>query len=422
MSAEPKRKATLLENTIGHFQEVAREMGLADHMIARLGAPREVIQVNFDPVLADDNPHHFTGYIVRHSQVLGPCKGGIRMMPDVTVDDVTALAMDMTWKTALVGTPFGGGKSGIVADARQFSPADKEKIVRSFTRAALRHISPETYVPAPDMGTNEEDMGHIRDCIAYSAGISIPRGCYVTGKPVVLGGIQGRREATGRGVVVTTLAALKKMNLAPADCRVAVQGFGNVGAVAAQEMAQHGARVVAVSDITACVVNPDGLDIEALNAHVKETGGVEGFAGGDTIDREAVFEQECEVLIPAAVGNCIDEEVAGKIKARLVAEAANGPTTPEGDAVFKQSNIVVIPDILCNAGGVFVSYLEYTQETQRDQMPLEVVQQRLTKRMEETFEKVWQRSAAENASLRRAALHLAVDRVAEGTRARGMLP
>jgi len=294
--------------------------------------------------------------------------------------------------------------------------------MRSFTRGVRRHIGPEIYVPAPDMGTNDRDMGHIRDCISYSAGTSITTGCYVTGKPVVLGGIVGRREATGNGVAATIEAACQRLNLQPAALRVAVQGFGNVGSVAAMAMADLGATIVAISDITGGCVNRDGLDVRQLAEHVRQTGGVKGFAGAEDTSLDAVLEADCDVLIPAAGGSAITEENAGRIRAKIIAEGANAPLTPPADEILNSRGVFIIPDILCNAGGVFVSYLEYTQETQRDQMTRDEVQRRLTERMQTTFEEVYGRAQHTRETMRHAAMDIAVSRVVDGILARGLLP
>ena len=294
--------------------------------------------------------------------------------------------------------------------------------MRSFTRAALRHIGPEIYVPAPDMGTNEADMAHIRDCIAYSQSTSITNGCFVTGKPVILGGIVGRREATGKGVVYTIVSLCERLGLELAKIRVAVQGFGNVGSVAATEIARLGATVVGVADISGAVVSRDGLDVEALARHVQETGAVRHFAGAADLDRSEILETDCDVLIPAASGSQITKQNADRVKARIVAEGANAPTTPEADEILNQRNVGVIPDILCNAGGVYVSYLEYTQETQREQMTLDEVEKRLANRMQDRFRDVDELARQKGVPMREAAMDLAVRRVVDAVYARGLLP
>jgi glutamate dehydrogenase (NAD(P)+) len=344
------------------------------------------------------------------------------MTADVNLDDATALAMEMTWKCALIGVPFGGGKSGIAVDARTLSAFNKETIIRSYTRHALHHIGPLVYIPAPDMGTTEKDMGHIKDTILFSTGQSATHGCYVTGKPIILGGIPGRRKATGRGVAETVAEAVKDAGMNLAGIRVAVQGFGNVGGASAEILAEMGCRIVAVSDIDGAVSNPAGLDLERLHRHVAETGSVKGFAGGVTMPSGQLLEADCDVLVPAASGGQITAENAGRIRAKIIAEGANGPTTCEADVILATRGITVLPDILCNAGGVFVSYLEYTQETQKEQMTEERVNQRLAERMVGTYRQVVETAKTRGLSLRRAAMLLAVQRVCEAVEARGNLP
>ena len=306
----------ILATALCNFAQAAQRLRLDDATVARISQPQERIEITANPVLSMGRQFHFRAFVVRHNDALGPAKGGIRMSPNVTLDDVTGLAMEMTWKTSLIGVPFGGGKSGICADASSLSAIDKEVVIRSFTRHARRHIGPEIYVPAPDMGTNESDMGHIRDCISYSGGTSIPVGCFVTGKPVVLGGIVGRREATGRGVVSTIVAACEELGLPLTGLRAAVQGFGNVGSTSALAAVERGVAVVAVSDIAGGTFCEDGLDVRRLSEHVRATGGMKGFAGSADIPRDAVLETECDVLIPAAAGSAITEENAGRIRAR----------------------------------------------------------------------------------------------------------
>ena len=414
--------AGILQTAMCNLREAAGRLGLEPSILNMIAEPLERVEVTLNPILPNGKIFHVRAFVVRHNDTLGPAKGGIRMTPYVNIDDVTGLAMEMTWKTALIGVPFGGGKSGIRCDSSRLRPLEKETVIRSFTRRVRRHIGPEIYVPAPDMGTSEEDMGHIRDCIAYSSGTSITSGCYVTGKPVILGGIVGRREATGKGVTYSILAACERLGLELKRMRVAVQGFGNVGAVAATEITRLGAKVVAVADISGGTVNSNGLDVEALARHVKEAGGVKGFPGGADVPNGAILETDCDILVPAAVGSVITRENAGRIKATIIAEAANAPTTPEADEILNDRRVFVIPDILCNAGGVFVSYLEYTQETQRGQMTREEVEQRLAKRMQERFDEVHRLATERNERMRHAAMNIAVGRVVEGIKARGLLP
>jgi glutamate dehydrogenase/leucine dehydrogenase len=322
----------------------------------------------------------------------------------------------------LIGVPFGGGKSGICIDSSQLSSDEKEAVIRSFTRGVRRHIGPELYISAPDMGTNQQDMGHIRDCISYSDGISITQGCFVTGKPVILGGIVGRKGATGKGVVYSLLAACKELGIDIANSKVAIQGFGNVGSVAALTLAKKGIKVIAVSDINGAIINERGLNISKLIDYYRSTSSLKGFDGSNDITNKQLLTCECDILIPAATQSQITSENADEIKAKLLPEGANSPITPEADEVLNSKDIFIIPDILCNAGGVFVSYLEYTQETQREQMTLEHVESRLRKRMQDKFSYVYQYANDKGINMRQAAMDIAVTSVVEATVARGFLP
>ncbi|MFA7368478.1 MAG: Glu/Leu/Phe/Val dehydrogenase [Kiritimatiellales bacterium] len=420
-SAHPE-PAGILKTAQHNLRKAAERLHLAEPILQRLLRPKEQITMQLHPVLPSGRPLTTVAYIARHSDVLGPAKGGIRMTPDVSADEIAGLAMEMTWKTALIGVPFGGGKSGIACDPAVLTAEDKEVLIRAFARAAFRHIGPEVYVPAPDMGTGEKEMGYLRDCISHSEGVSIPRGCFVTGKPVILGGIHGRREATGKGVVYTLTSACRRLGIEIKGLRIAVQGFGNVGAVAAAQLAEMGARVIAVSDLTGGVFHADGLNIQTLLTHVQKTGGVADFPETQRLAPDNIFEVECDVLIPAAAGSQITAENARGIHARIIAEGANAPTTPEADHILNANGVFIIPDILCNAGGVFVSYLEYTQETQREQIPLAEVEARLKERMEQCFEEVFGYAHEHRLSMRAAAMDLAVGRVAAGIQARGAYP
>jgi len=415
-------KDSILQTSIHNFTLAAKRLKLDPAIRQKLIQPREKIEVNINPELQDGRVINVKTFVVRHNDALGPAKGGIRMTADVTLDDIVGLAMEMTWKTSLIGVPFGGGKSGIQIDTAKLSAQEKETVVRSFIRGIRRHIGPEVYIPAPDMGTNELDMAHIRDCISYSEGISITKGCFVTGKPVILGGIVGRREATGKGVVYTTLAMCEKIGMDPKKMRVAVQGFGNVGSVAAAEIVKHGAKVTAVSDITAGITNPGGIDIDALLQHCRKTGGVKGFKKAKQISLSSIFEADCDLLIPAAAGSQITSDNVKKIRAKVIAEGANAPTTPQADEILDKRGVLIIPDILCNAGGVFVSYLEYTQETQREQMTLNEVEQRLAERMKERFGQVYKLAMDKGITMRQAAMDMAVSKVVEAIYTRGLLP
>lgn len=418
------KSESMLKNAQVNFDRAAQLLDgeFGPLLLKKIRSMKERSEILLSPQLSDGKLHMYTAYVVNHNDAVGPCKGGIRMAPNVSLEDVTALAMEMTWKCALIGVPFGGGKSGIVADPLKLNPEDKQILIRSFTRNAHRHIHPLVYVPAPDMGTNEQDMGYIKDTITYAGGHSTTQGCYVTGKPVILGGIPGRREATGRGVAIATEAALESMDMEMKDSRVIVQGFGNVGAIAAAEIAARGARIVGVSDANEAVYDKKGLDVAVLLNHAAKTKSLKGCGQGQTLKHAALLEMPCDVLVPAATGNQITAQNAPKIQARIIAEGANGPTTPEADAYLHERGVFVIPDILCNAGGVFVSYLEYTQETQQEQMTEQEVVARLTARMREKFKLVHDTARTRSLSMRDAAMYLAVRSVCTATMARGLLP
>ena len=415
---------TMLQSALLQFDRVAQLLGdeFPEEILAKIKVPHERIELRLTPLLSDGKVHLIKAFIVHHSSALGPCKGGVRMAADVTLDDVQALAMEMTWKCALIGVPFGGGKSGIVIDPRSLSAHDKEIVIRSFTRSGGRHIHPLLYVPAPDMGTNERDMGHIKDTIAYSRGQATTHGCYVTGKPVMLGGVPGRREATGRGIAHTIAAALEGEGRTLAGSTAVVQGYGNVGAMTAQALAAAGVRIVGVADVYGAIYAPDGLDIDALTAHVARTGKVSGLAGARPVDPAEFLSLPCDILIPAAGGGMITADNADSIRASIIAEGANGPTTPEADDRLHARGVTVLPDIRCNAGGVFVSYLEYTQETQQEQMTEAEVLHRLADRMRDCYARVRQTAVENKLSLRQAAMLLSVRSVASAVMARGLLP
>lgn len=418
------KKKTMLSNALANFDRAAALLQgeFNSDLVNKLRQPKERSELLLSPQLKDGKTYSFQAFIVKHSDAIGPCKGGIRMAPGVTLDDVTALAMEMTWKCALIGVPFGGGKSGIVADPSKLTADDKQILIRSFTRNAHRHIHPMVYVPAPDMGTSERDMGYIKDTISYSLGYANTQGSYVTGKPVILGGIPGRREATGRGVAETAAQALKRIGGDIRGAKVIVQGFGNVGSVAAVMMAEMGASVVGVSDEFTALYDPNGLDLPALTKHVVRTGKLTGAPAGQAIAHGDLLEMPCDVLAPCATANQITAVNAERIKARVLAEGANGPTSPEADEILHQKGVFIVPDILCNAGGVFVSYLEYTQETQQEQMTGEEVRARLEQRMRDRFEQVYQTAVQRDWQMRDAAMYLGVKNVCTALVARGALP
>ncbi len=414
---------TILDNARSNFEQAIPLLNgeYDEDLLAKVYTPMERINVNFGPMLSDGKIHIVQAFIVRHSDALGPAKGGIRMQPGVTFDDVQGLAMEMTWKCALIGVPFGGGKSGIVADPERLNATDKELIMRRFATMCSRHIGPQVYVPAPDMGTNETDMGYIKDAVCYSHGQATTAGCFVTGKPVLLGGIPGRRAATGRGVAMCVVEALKRKGIDPNGATAVIQGFGNVGSFSAMALAERGLKIIAASDMYGAVYNPDGLDVYALSDYVGSACTVKEFPGAQEIDGMDMLEIECDVLVPAAAASQITSNNAPRIKAKLIGEGANSPTTPEADAILEERGITILPDILCNAGGVFVSYLEYTQETQQEQMPEERVVERLQKRMSEKFHLVYDLAEDRGITLREAAMVHAIRTVCQARILRGHL-
>jgi len=415
-------KMGIIEISTSNFLRTAERLELPENIRNRLLRPKEKIEISLNPALPSGKLVNIQAFVVKHSDILGPAKGGIRMMEGVDLDDITGLAMDMTWKTALIGVPFGGGKSGISYETTGLSPEDKETIIRSFTRGASRHFGPELYIPAPDIGTNQTDMGYIRDCISYSSGTSITKGCFVTGKPVILGGIVGRRDATGNGVIFSVIAACKKLGMNIKDCRVVVQGFGNVGSVAALSVAQAGAKVVGISDVGSGLYNPEGIDLKEILRYLENHQMISGYKNAEPVSNSELLELDCDILIPAAVQSQITRENATKIRAKIIAEGANSPVTPDADKILEDNGVLVIPDILCNAGGVFVSYLEYCQETQRTQMTEKEVILQLETRMTDKFDEVYDYSQKQKLAMRDSAMNLALYKINEGIQARGMLP
>ncbi len=362
----------------------------------------------------------FEGYRVIHNSVLGPSKGGIRFAPDVTLNEVKALAGWMTWKCSLVDLPFGGAKGGVKCNPEEMSPGELERLTRRYTADLYDVFGPDKDIPAPDMNTNEQIMAWVLD--TYSMHARQTENAVVTGKPVGLGGSKGRRQATGRGVMTVTLAAMEKLGVAPADCTVAVQGFGNVGATAAELLSEQGCTVVAVSDVTGGYLHEDGLDLPAMRAYTQHNDGgtLAGYDGARHITNEELLTLDVDVLVPAAKEDQIDREIAENLKARIVAEGANGPTRPEADKVLQDKEVLVVPDILANAGGVTASYFEWVQNRQGFFWTEEEVNQRLDRMMERAFNKVYATANKHDVSLRIAAYVVGVRRVAEALQMRGI--
>jgi len=400
------------------FDEAAMRLKLDDGMRKVLRSAAKELTVHIPVLLDDGRLEVFTGYRVQHSLARGPAKGGIRFAPDVTLDEVRALASWMTWKCAVVNIPFGGGKGGVICDPNVLSDAELEKLTRRYTAEIIDFIGPERDVPAPDVNTNEKVMAWIMDTYSMHARHTVT--AVVTGKPMALGGSRGRPEATGRGCMIVILKSLKLLGLKPEDSRVVIQGFGNVGGMAARLMGAAGFKIVCIVEYDGAVYNPKGLDIAALQQHRKETGSITGFAGGEDMDKDEALFLECEVLLPAATENVIHSGNAERVRCKILCEGANGPTTPLADAVLAGKKIFVIPDILANAGGVTVSYFEWVQDRQGFFWNEQLVNQRLEEIMTESFDAVVEYAEAHSVNNRIAAYMLALDRVVLAIKLRGI--
>lgn len=400
------------------FDEAASRLGLNDGICKILRTPSKEVTVYIPVQLDDGRIEVFTGYRVQHSVARGPAKGGIRFAPDVTLDEVRALAAWMTWKCAVVNIPFGGGKGGVICDPLMLSEGELERITRRYTAEILDFLGPERDVPAPDMNTNEQTMAWVMD--TYSMHVRHTVTAVVTGKPLDLGGSRGRAEATGHGCLIVTLQALNRLGIDPNSCRVIVQGFGNVGGMAAKLMTRQGFKIVSVIEVDGAVYNPKGLDIPALMEHRRQTGSIVDFSGSENIDRKEAFFLDCDVLLPAARENVITSENAERIRAKILCEGANGPTTPAADAILAEKGVFVIPDILANSGGVTVSYFEWVQDRQGYFWNENLVNSRLKEMMVDSFEKVVSYADKHNVNNRIAAYMLAIDRVAFAIKLRGI--
>lgn len=400
------------------FNEAARLLGLDDGMRKMLSMPAREITVHIPVGLDDGRLDVFTGYRVQHSIARGPAKGGIRFAPDVTLDEVRALASWMTWKCAVVNIPFGGGKGGVICDPRVLSQMELERITRRYTAEIIDFIGPETDVPAPDINTNEQTMAWIMDTFSMHKRHTVT--AVVTGKPLDLGGSRGRVEATGRGCMFVTLQALRQIGKRVEDACVIIQGFGNVGGMAARLMARQGFRIVAVIEWDGAVYNSHGLDIDALMKHRTESGSILDFSGGENIDRNEALFLACDVLLPAAKENVITSQNADRLRCRILCEGANGPTTATADAILADKGIFVIPDILANAGGVTVSYFEWVQDRQGFFWNEDLVNTRLEEIMVNSFNDVIAFAEKHNVHNRTAAYMLALNRVAFAIKLRGI--
>ncbi len=402
------------------FDLAAERLDLDPGMRLVLREPRREFTVHFPVHMDDGSVQVFTGYRVQHNLGRGPAKGGIRYHQDVSLDEVKALAMWMTWKCAVVGIPYGGGKGGVIVDPKKLSQKELEGLTRRFFTEIEVLVGPEKDIPAPDVNTNAQIMAWMMDTYSMHAGYTVPG--VVTGKPISLGGSEGRTEATARGTVFCVVEAARHLGMELPKSRVSIQGFGNAGSIAARLINDEGATVVAVSDSTGGIHAPGGLDIGRVIAWKQEHGTVQGFPGSTDITNSQVLEVDCDILIPAALENQITERNAGNIKARLIAEAANGPTTPEADVILFKNGKFMIPDILCNAGGVTVSYFEWVQDLNRDHWSESVVNAKLKEIMVKAFSEVLAVARREQCNMRTAAYLLAVKRVADAMEMRGLYP
>jgi glutamate dehydrogenase (NAD(P)+) len=406
---------------LAQLDETARRLNLAPDLHERLRHPKRAFVVSVPTAMDDGTTKVFHGYRVQHNLTLGPCKGGLRYHEEVNLGEVAALAMWMSWKCALMGLPYGGAKGGVAVRPWELSTIELENLTRRYTTEIAPFIGPDIDIPAPDMGTDEQTMAWMMDTYSMLQGYSVQG--VVTSKPILLGGSLFRREATGRGAAYIFERACKTWGWNPAEMTAVVQGFGNVGSVLTESLDELGTKVIAVGDRSGAVYKDGGLDIPGLLAHTRDNAGlVKGFPGGDAIPSEDLLLLPCDVLAPAALGSVITEKNVGRIQCKVVLECANGPTSPEADAVLKENGIVVLPDVLVNGGGVTVSYFEWVQDTEHFFWEVEEVDARLRKIMTRAFDECKNLAQEKGVSMRFAALMLGVSRVAEAKRLRGLYP
>ncbi len=413
-----EKELLVYENMGVRFDRAASKLGLDKGFQHVLRTPTKEITIYIPVVMDNGAIEVFVGYRVQHSLVRGPGKGGIRFSPDVTLDEIRALASWMTWKCAVVNIPFGGAKGGVICDPKKLSRRELEAITRRYTAELLADLGPERDVPAPDLGTDEQVMAWVMD--TYSMHVRQATTAVVTGKPIELGGSRGRREATGRGCLIACDRALRKLGRKRTQQRVVIQGFGNVGSVTAKLMHEAGYKIVGVSDVHGGLYNPKGIDVPKLLEHVQQAQQVPGLAGCDAVGADEVLYLECDILVPAAVENVITSRNADRIKAKIIVEAANGPTTALADEILEEKKIFVVPDILANAGGVTVSYFEWVQDRMGYFWTEAMVNERLEQMMVASFDDVCSYAERHDVSLRIAAYMLAIDRVAFALKLRGL--
>jgi glutamate dehydrogenase (NAD(P)+) len=416
--ANVEKELSVYESMAARFDVAAKKLNLDEGLYRYLRTPNREIIVHIPVTMDNRQLEVFDGFRVQHSIARGPCKGGLRYGPDVTLDEIRGLAAEMTWKCAVVNIPFGGAKGGVICDPQKLSIGELERITRRYTAEILDYIGPERDVPAPDMNTNEQTMAWIMD--TYSMHVRHTVTASVTGKPLDLGGSRGRKEATGRGAMIVCDQALKRFGRERQATRVIVQGCGNVGSQAARLMHEAGYKIIGVADIHGGVLNGHGLDIPALLEYVKENKTVKDFPSGEPTNAQEILEQDCEVLLPAATESVINSKNAGRIRARILVEGANSPTTPPADDILFERGVFVVPDILANAGGVTVSYFEWVQDRQGYFWPEGMVNERLKHIMVAAFNDVVQYGEKHNVNNRIAAYMLAIDRVAFSIKLRGI--
>ncbi len=418
--AGQQRERNLFDMAVEQFELAADQMGLHDNLRRLLSVCQRQYTVNFPVQLDDGSVRMFEGHRVQHNIGRGPAKGGIRYHPSVALDEVKALAMWMTWKCAVVGIPFGGAKGGVTVDPKELSLHELENLTRRFTSEISMLIGPHKDIPAPDVNTNAQVMAWMMDTYSMQVGYSVPG--VVTGKPINLGGSEGRTEATGRGAMYMTVAACKREGWNLPDQRVVVQGFGNVGSIAAKLLAETGAKVIGVSDVSGGYYNPQGLDIPALLRYSRSNGSLEGYPEAQRVSNAELLALPCDILVPAALEGQLTEANADAVKAKLIVEGANGPTTPEADRIFDDKGILLVPDILANAGGVTVSYFEWVQALQAFAWTEQEVNSRLRYIMDKSFATTVATAEQHKVSLRTGALISAIALVADAATVRGIYP
>lgn len=409
------------ETALAQFDRATQNLSIDPGVLEFMRYPRREFTVNF-PVRRDNGTTEmFTGYRVHHSTVLGPSKGGVRYSTNVSIEEVRALAMWMTWKCALVNIPYGGAKGGVIVDPRTLSERELENLTRRYTSELIPLISPHSDIPAPDMGTNSQTMGWMMDTYSMTVGYSVP--AIVTGKPIMIGGSEGRTEATGRGAIIAMIEALKQKGMANQEnLEIVIQGFGNVGSNAAAYAYERGFKVIAVSDVYGGVYNANGLDVPALLEQLKQTGTVVDFPNSEAISNDELLTLKCDVLIPAAMEGQITKKNAADVKAKIIVEAANGPTTPEADDILNERGIFIVPDILANAGGVVVSYFEWVQDLQAFSWDKDEVFRQLQRILIRSYDNTQQMAEKHKVDMRMAAQITAIQRVADAMALRGFYP